>query len=223
MVKIGAITIGQSPRDDIIRDIRPLLGEQIHLLQAGGLDGLSRGEIEAFAPQPGDYVLITKLRDGNSVVFAERYILPRLQACIDKLEEEGVQMILFLCTGDFPPVFHSKVPLIFPCKVLNGLIPALASRGKIAVVTPTQQQVAQAEKKWRVYVAEMTAIPASPYGPLEELDQAARQAAELDVDLVVMDCIGYTVEMKERFQAVSGKPVVLSRTLAARVVTELLS
>ena len=56
----------------------------------------------------------------------------------------------------------------------------------------------------------------------EELEQAAHQAAELDVDLVVMDCIGYTVEMKEHFQAVSGKPVVLSRTLAARVVMELL-
>lgn len=108
---------------------------------------MSRGEIEAFAPQPGDYVLITKLRDGSSVVFAERYILPRLQACIDKLEEEGVQMILFLCTGEFPTVFHSRVPLIFPCKILNGLVPALAGREKIAVVAPTQEQVAQTEQK----------------------------------------------------------------------------
>ena len=223
MIKIGAITIGQSPRDDVVGDILPILGEEVTLLQAGGLDGLSREEIQGFAPSPSDYVLISRLRDGSSVVFAERYILPRLQRCIETLEDQGAQLILFLCTGDFPPVFHSKVPLIFPCKVLNGLVPALASRGKIAVVTPTQQQVAQSEKKWREYVAEMTAIPASPYGPPEELEQAARQAAELDVDLVVMDCIGYTVEMKERFQAVSGKPVVLSRTLAARVVMELLS
>ena len=223
MIKIGAITIGQSPRDDVVGDILPILGEEVTLLQAGGLDGLSREEIESFAPGPSDYVLISRLRDGSSVVFAERYILPRLQRCIETLEDQGAQLILFLCTGDFPPVFHSKVPLIFPCKVLNGLVPALASRGKIAVVTPTQQQVAQSEKKWREYVAEMTAIPASPYGPPEELEQAARQAAELDVDLVVMDCIGYTVEMKEHFQAVSGKPVVLSRTLAARVVMELLS
>lgn len=223
MIKIGAITIGQSPRDDVVGDILSIFGEEVTLLQAGGLDGLSREEIQGFAPGPSDYVLISRLRDGSSVVFAERYILPRLQRCIETLEDQGAQLILFLCTGDFPPVFHSKVPLIFPCKVLNGLVPALASRGKIAVVTPTQQQVAQSEKKWREYVAEMTAIPASPYGPPEELEQAARQAAELDVDLVVMDCIGYTVEMKEHFQTVSGKPVVLSRTLAARVVMELLS
>ena len=149
MIKIGAITIGQSPRDDVVGDILPILGEEVTLLQAGGLDGLSREEIQGFAPGPSDYVLISRLRDGSSVVFAERYILPRLQRCIETLEDQGAQLILFLCTGDFPPVFHSKVPLIFPCKVLNGLVPALASRGKIAVVTPTQQQVAQSEKKWR--------------------------------------------------------------------------
>ena len=223
MVKIGAITIGQSPRDDIIRDIRPQLGEQIDLLQAGGLDGLSREEIEAFAPQPGDYVLITKLRDGSSVTFAERYILPRLQACIDKLEEEGVQMILFLCTGEFPTVFHSRVPLIFPCKILNGLVPALAGREKIAVVAPTLEQIAQTEQKWAAYVQEVIVLPASPYGPPEELERAAQQIAALDVDLVVMDCIGYTVTMKEKVRQISGKPVLLARTLAARTAMELLS
>lgn len=99
------------------------------------------------------------------MVFAERYILPRLQACIDKLEEEGVQMILFLCTGEFPTVFHSRVPLIFPCKILNGLVPALAGREKIAVVAPTQEQVAQTEQKWAAYVQEVTVLSASPYGP----------------------------------------------------------
>ena len=42
-------------------------------------------------------------------------------------------------------------------------------------------------------------------------------------DLVVMDCIGYTVTMKEKVHQISGKPVLLSRTLAARTVMELLS
>lgn len=223
MIKVGAITIGQSPRTDVTQDILPLLGDQVELLQAGGLDGLTREEIEAFQPGPDDYVLISRLRDGSSAVFAERYILPRLQNCIDQLEQQGVEIILFLCTGDFPAVFHSKVPLIFPCKVLNGLVPALAGRSRIAVVTPTPQQVAQSESKWREYVSQVTVIPASPYGSPEELDRVARQAAEMDVDLVVMDCIGYSAEMKAKFHKISGKPVILSRTLATRVLMELLS
>lgn len=222
MVKVGAVTIGQSPREDVIQDLLPLMGGQVELIQTGALDGLTREDIQAFAPGPEDYVLISRLRDGSSVMFAERYILPRLQQCIDRLEKQGAELILFLCTGDFPGVFHSKVPLIFPCKVLNGLVPALASRGKIAVVVPTPQQVAQSEKKWKQYVRESIAIPASPYGSQEELDAAARAVSEMDVDLVVMDCIGYHTGMKERFRKLSGKQVILSRTLAVRAMMELL-
>lgn len=222
MVKVGAVTIGQSPREDVIQDLLPLMGGQVELIQAGALDGLTREDIQAFAPGPEDYVLISRLRDGSSVMFAERYILPRLQQCIDRLEKQGAELILFLCTGDFPGVFHSKVPLIFPCKVLNGLVPALAGRGKIAVVVPTPQQVAQSEKKWKQYVRESIAIPASPYGSQEELDAAARAVSEMDVDLVVMDCIGYHTGMKERFRKLSGKQVILSRTLAVRAMMELL-
>ena len=60
MIKVGAITIGQSPRTDVTQDILPLLGDQVELLQAGGLDGLTREEIEAFQPGPDDYVLISR-------------------------------------------------------------------------------------------------------------------------------------------------------------------
>lgn len=222
MVKVGAVTIGQSPREDVVQDLLPLMGGQVELIQAGALDGLTREDIQAFSPGPEDYILISRLRDGSSVMFAERYILPRLQQCIDCLEMQGAELILFLCTGDFPGVFHSKVPLIFPCKVLNGLVPALAGRGKIAVVVPTPQQVAQSEKKWKQYVRESIIIPASPYGNQEELDAAARAVSKMDVDLVVMDCIGYHTGMKERFRKVSGKQVVLSRTLAVRAMMELL-
>ena len=142
-MKVGAITIGQSPRADVVQELLPLMGEQVELIQAGALDGLTREDIQAFAPGPEDYTLISRLRDGSSVMFAERHILPQLQQCIDRLEEQGVNLILFLCTGDFPAVFHSKVPLIFPCKVLNGLVSALSNRGKIAVVVPTPQHVEQ--------------------------------------------------------------------------------
>lgn len=222
-VKIGAITIGQSPRLDVVQDLLPLMGEQVELIQAGALDKLTREEIRAFAPEPEDYALISRLRDGSSVMFAERYILPQLQQCIDDLEEQGAELILFLCTGDFPSVFHSKVPLIFPYKVLNGLVPALASRGKIAVVVPTPQQVDQSEKKWKQYVKESIVIPASPYGNQKDLDVVARTVSKMDVDLVVMDCIGYNVGMKERFKELSGKRVILSRTLAVRAMMELLT
>ena len=48
--RIGAITIGQSPRDDIIDDICPLLPESLEIIQKGVLDGMTSQELEAIAP-----------------------------------------------------------------------------------------------------------------------------------------------------------------------------
>ena len=49
-MKVGAITIGQSPRADVVQELLPLMGEQVELIQAGALDGLTREDIQAFAP-----------------------------------------------------------------------------------------------------------------------------------------------------------------------------
>ena len=222
MKKLGLITIGQSPRTDVLPDIEPIFGPDVELHQAGALDGLTREEIAQMAPGPGDYVLISKLRDGGSAVFGERHILPRLQSCIDRLEGEGVSMILFLCTGAFPG-FQSTVPLYFPCNILNGAVPALAPRSHIAVVTPRPEQLEQTAEKWQDFVEHAEVVVASPYGEKEELDRAADQVADMDVDLAVLDCIGYTTEMKRRFRERSGKLTVLSRTIAARNIMELLA
>lgn len=223
MIKIGAITIGQAPRVDVTGDITPILGENIELIQAGGLDGLTREEILKFTPQEGDYVLISRLKDGSNVTFAERFILPRLQMCIENLEKQDVRLIMFLCTGDFPDTFKSKVPLIFPCKVLNGVVPALTGSGKISVITPLPDQVKQSENKWKNYVKQVTVTPASPYGQWDALEKAAHIVKEHDSDLVVMDCIGYNREMKKMVMDISSKNVVLSRTILARSVTEILT
>ena len=222
MKKLGLITIGQSPRVDVTPDLEPIFGPDIQLCQAGALDGMTAQDIAAFAPEEGDYVLISRLRDGSSAVFAEKHILPRLQQCIYDLEAEGVELIMFLCTGSFPN-FESHVPLVFPCAVLNGTVPALASRSRIAVITPKQEQETQCAEKWKNYVQSVQVTWGSPYGDPEELDRAARETASWDVDLVVLDCMGYTSAMKERVHQLSGKPVVLSRTIAARVVMELLA
>lgn len=223
MKKIGAITIGQSPRVDVTSDIMGILGD-IELIEAGALDGLTKDDIAKFKPEEGDYVLISRLNDGSSVVFAERYILPRLQDCINRLEAEGASLIMFFCTGDFPDNFTSNVPLIFPCKLLNGLVPALTTSSEIAVITPTPEQVPQCLDKWEKYVKTAHAVPASPYGEPAELERAAEEISKMaNVDLVVMDCIGYSAAMKHKVAEITGKNIVLSRTLLAHVAAELIN
>lgn len=56
-MKIGAITIGQAPRTDVTADILHIFDDSLELVQAGGLDGLTKEQIAEFAPGKDDYVL----------------------------------------------------------------------------------------------------------------------------------------------------------------------
>ena len=219
-MKIGAITIGQAPRVDVTADIMDIFGGNIDLFQRGGLDGLTREEIETFKPEEGDYVLVSRLTDGSSVTFAERYILGNLQKGIDALEAEGVRLIMVFCTGEFPESLTSNVPMVFPNDLLHKIVPMLTKTRHIIAMTPSPLQVDQNNAKWEGFVEKCTSVAASPYGPWEDLERAAEAAKDLDGDVIVLDCIGFTKKMKAMFAEKTGKLVILPRTLLARVISE---
>ena len=110
MMKIGAVTIGQAPRTDVTSDIMHIFDGRVELSQRGGLDGLTVEQIAGFKPERDDYVLVSRLTDGTSVTFAERYILPRLQECINELEAEGWANRIFLHRG-FPGKPYVQCPV----------------------------------------------------------------------------------------------------------------
>ena len=134
-MKIGAITIGQAPRTDVTADILHIFDDSLELVQAGGLDGLTKEQIAEFAPGKDDYVLVSRLTDGSSVTFAERHILPRLQDAINRMEDEGCSLIMMFCTGSLPESVSGKVPVqyfmirLLPSSSIRLL--ASGSRGRI--------------------------------------------------------------------------------------------
>jgi protein AroM len=222
--KLGAITIGQSPRDDVIPEMLPYLGENVEVIQAGALDGLTYEDILKFKPEKGDYVLVSKLKDGRSVKFAEKHILPRLQSCIDKLESEGADTILFICTGVFPDIFSSTKPILYPQKILHSVTPNLIGKGKLAVITPDKDQVVQCQKKWSETGVDVVVVNASPYAEEDELAKSIERLKNYeDIDIIVMDCIGYNQEMKNRVAMGTKVPTVVARTMVARVLGEILN
>ena len=79
MKRVGAITIGQAPRTDVMEDIGDILGKELTLVQAGALDGLTAAEIEALRPDGTGNTLVSRLRDGTGVILQEQKILPLLQ------------------------------------------------------------------------------------------------------------------------------------------------
>ncbi len=221
--KLGTITIGQSPRLDVIPEMIEFLGENVEIIEEGALDGLTYSEILELEIKEDDYILVSTLRDGNSVKFAERHILPRLQICIDNLESQGADIILFICTGVFPNIFKSGKPLLYPQKIMHSVIPKLINKGKVAVIIPHKDQVVQSKKKWKKSGIDAMFVSASPYSKEDELHDVINELKGKDIDLAVMDCIGYTREMKKRLSEETGIKVILARTIVARILGEMLS
>jgi len=220
---IGLVTIGQSPRSDVVPDMADIIGPAVEIREAGALDGLTRAQIAALAPQGDDEILVTRLADGSPVFVGKRHVTARVQDKIAGLERDGATVTALLCTGAFPRLSATR-PLIQPQPVLLGLLRGLTWSGRLAILTPSARHVPQTEARWRADGFDPVVVPLSPY---EEEDPAAlaRTAAALraaPAGLVVMDCMGFRRKTRDELARLTGAPVLVANLLLARVIAEVL-
>jgi protein AroM len=219
MKTIGAITIGQTPRDDVAAELEKILGPAVRVAQAGALDGLGPRDIAALTPTADDDALISRLRDGTEVLVAKSRILPRLQACIDRLAEEA-DACAILCAGVFPP-FRSTRPLLMPDRCMAATVDAVFDGRRLGVIVPIPQQCASYTTRWSRFDPRVSVVVASPYEDPARLVDAAESLRRAGVSLVVMECMGFTSPMKHIVRDVSGAPALLPASVLARFLAEL--
>lgn len=216
---VAAVTIGQSPRPDVMEEIAPLLGPGVQIVEIGALDGLTAGEIAAMAPDGDDHTMVTRLRDSSQVLVGRRHVLPRVQACIEQVQDQAA-LVMMLCTGTFPR-FGTRRPVLYPEHLLFQMAGAVAPGGHLGILTPSARQIADQERRWSAVAPAVTVRPFSPYAPGDDLDAACGAFASAGVDLVVLDCLGYTASLKRHVKQQVGCPVLLARTVLARAAAEL--
>ena len=221
--KIGMITVGQSPRDDIAPAMSRILGPRIEIIQKGALDGLSDTEIKSLAPEAAEVGLCTRLADGRQVVVVKEKILALVQARIDDLNQAAVDLIVLLCTGHFPR-FESQCLIVEAQKIVDKCLEALVDeRYTLGIVVPLAEQMDQAQQSLSHLTPKIDVAVASPYGPLEAVHEAAAELYQNRVDLVVLHCMGFSGEHRQVMRAVTQKPVLVANSIVARTLAELLA
>jgi len=221
--RIGMVTVGQSPRSDVVPDMAALL-PGVDILEAGALDGLDRAAIARLAPEGNDEILVTRLADASSVFVGKTRVLPLVRERIAALEDRGIALTVLLCTGAFPRL-TARRPLLEPQQVLLGVLRGLSHPGRLGVLTPSERHVPQTTVRWRADGFDAAVVPLSPY---EEHDPAALARAtaalrDAGVGLVVMDCIGFRDVTRRDLAARLGVPVLVANLLVARLAAELLA
>jgi protein AroM len=221
-MKVGAVTIGQSPRDDIILEIRDILGPGVEVIEAGALDGLNLEEVKGFYPEPTDFTLVTRMTNGTEVKVAEKYIIPRLNNCISGLEAKGAEILMLLCTGEFPGI-ESKRILLRPDRLMQNIVKGILEKGRLGVIVPSHDQIPAMKKKWGGSNLYVVADAVSPYtGTKKEIIDTANKVKNFNPDLIVLDCIGFNRETKAIFREVTRKSVLLPRTILGRIAREII-
>ena len=220
--KIGIITIGQSPRNDVVPEMTSFIGEGIEVFERGALDGLTLKEVGAFRPETGMMPLCTRMRDGSEVVVAKEKLLPNIQEAIDHFNHEKVALILLLCVGAFPQ-FQSDCLVVEPQKIVDRCVEGLiGSAHHLGIVIPVAEQEASVRETFSKITSTLTVTVASPYANQADITQAASTLKDAACDLIVIYCIGFNRQLTRPIREITGKPVIVSSTIVARTIAELL-
>jgi protein AroM len=218
--RVAFVTIGQSPRDDVVPDIVAETRTRLEVTERGALDGLDDATIADLAPRPTEACLVSRLRDGREVLLGKPAMDRRLHTILAELDQDGFDLLVLLCTGQFTR-FSLRTPFIEPQHTVDHFVQGLAyGAPRIGILLPNKAQI---DTFHGIPEVPTKAASASPYlaDPIAELRQAGATLA--DTDMIVMHCIGYSEAMRQVVQQVSGRPVLVSRRLVAHAIDMLLS
>lgn len=218
MIPIGVITLGQTPRVDLIPEFQGELGSFFDLIQCGALDTIQPKEIPPL--KEDERALVSRLKNGEEVRFSPTFIHPYLQSCVDMLIHQRVELIILLCTGQLPPL-ESSLLLIEPNRIIEGVVGALAKDCSIDLIVPHPRQVKeQLSKRSRIGLVG-NVVSASPYGSRKALVNAATYLKKSASSFVLLDCMGYSQASRQLVMEITGKRVLLPRSLVAAMIRQL--
>ena len=218
---LGVATIGQGPREDIRGLFAAEVPRGTRVILRGCLDGLSEAEVSACTPTDGDDTLYTRLKGQRDTKISKAAVIARASATLAALRRDGATVLVFACTGEFPP-FAGDAGVVFPSRVLNAFVAAVLPSGRLGLLIPLPEQTRKLTAKWARPGLEVMSQPLVPSASEREIATAAERLAAHQPDLVAMDCMGYGPAAKAIVKEVCRVPTLLAITAAGRVVRELI-
>ena len=218
---LGIAVIGQAPRDEIAAMFARHLPPGTRVALRGCLDGLSEAELAARPPIGDDDALYTRLPSGRDAKLSKRHVVERAPETLGLLRRDGAQALLFNCVGEFPAM-PGDAGVVFPSRLVEGVATSLLPQGRLGLLVPIEEQLGVLTRKWSRLGLEVAAAVLAPSAGTDETRRAADALRQGRPDLIVLDCMSYTLETKRWVSGTTGVPSLLAISVVSRVLGELL-
>lgn len=210
--RIAFVTIGQSPREDIVPEVLALAGlglGEVEAREYGALDGLDEAGIAAGAPRQREPVLFTRLTDGRRVRIGAGFLARRLEPLLHRLDGEGHDLIALLSTSLFQP-YRLRTPFVHAQQAVDSWIGALVmGEARLGVIHSLAEQHRGSAHGALIQSARAVARE----DDIANLEEAAQRLEA--ANLILMHSVGYTEAMAEQLASRTRKPVVTARRIVA--------
>jgi len=215
---VASLTVGQTPRSDLLPDILAQLPMALEVQEFGALDGLSEREIAGLAPRAGETCLVTRLRSGVDVVVSRPWVMRRMEELCRGIDATRFDLLIVLTTGLFRE-FESECPTVNAQRAIDAVIAALAGAGQtVGVIYPLRRQVDE-NAAYSVRGCALRLTHAAG-GDAAELLRAADDLR--GCDLVVLNSVAYAEADRQVVAGRMGRPAILARRVVAGAIQLLL-
>ncbi|MFK4825930.1 AroM family protein [Paenochrobactrum sp. BZR 588] len=216
--RIMFVTVGQSPRHDLIEEMMQNLDVPLETLEIGALDNLSAAEIEAFAVKGDEASIVTRLADGSNIVLSKSAISERMAKIVAEFRPGEYDLVAILSTGLFRD-FESNCPTVNSQRAIESAIISLAAQGStVGIIMPLERQL----QEFDIPALVDYKIVASHARDNDRGQLAAALIDLADTDIIVLNSVAYTEADRAVVARASGKPVILARRIVSSAIRLLL-
>ena len=216
--RVAFVTLGQTPRNDVVPELRKLADRPIEVLELGVLDDVPAGDMARLAPSPGHPALLTRLRDGSDVVLSLDWTSDRMRGIYAEIAAADVDLVVLMSTllGEPPAIARTT---IFCDRVVARAIETFVDSGlRVGIVLSLESQGDMVA--FRGMRGGMIRPAVARPGDVAALESAIDELS--DSDLLVLHSVTYAEAERAAVAERSGKPVVMARHLVASAIREAL-
>lgn len=212
------LSVGQSPRADIIDDMLGNLDLSIEAQEIGALDGLPPAELDELKVRPGETSIVTKLADGSTIVISKPRIAERMAGIAAAFQPNQFDLVVILSTGLFRD-FESICPTVNAQRAMESTVISLAAHGSaVGLIQPLKQQIDELS----IPALAPYKITASYAAEGDKRSLAGALVDLADAEIIVLNSVSFTEADRQTVAKASGKPVVLARRIVASAIRLLL-